>query len=308
MKVLQVLSIFLICNLGVVWSVSVGKFVKSYASAPNNEVRKMIVEDMLGDVNRRSIKDIFENYDETEEYEFDQILKNRDFLRKEDREHIDNMLKYTKVASSKWGQILLHPEKIPNPASFLQWDMKKLIKQAFRHPETRRWILTTVLQYLNDDKIQEKLKEKLGDKYQNASNYLDSLMKAANIKVNNSFRNTFHATDAETCQEAIDATWGYPLEILRQIIKLIGWHIVQVLVEANNESICSLADEDIGSLVVDFICESFDVLFCFIVEIGYSFLCEPLIDIFLQMEIEPLQQQPTLIPTIASMFLFYFQP
>ena len=302
MKILVILSILVICNLSFISCASVGQFLKSYANAPNNEVRKILVQNMLGDINGRSIEDIFNNYDETEEYEYDQMLRNRDFLRKEDREHLDNMLKYTKVANSKWGQLLLHPEKIPNPASFLQWDMKKLIKQSLRNPEIRRWILRTMLQNLKGshlEKIRETMKEKLGDNYQNATNYLNSILMGEDIKVDNNFRNSFQATDADTCREAIEATWGYPLDILGDIIKLILWQIAQVLISENVDSICSTQNGEIGDQIIDFICDG-NLICVTVLKAIWTPLCEPLINLILEFETEPLKQQPTLIPTIAS--------
>ena len=138
MKILHIFGVLLICNVEILHSISVGKFMNSYMNAQSNSVRKMLVDEMLGDINEKPINEIFDDYDEKEEQEYQQMLKNRDFLRKEDREHLNNVLKYTKVASTNWGKNLVAPRKNTKSSLILTVGYEEIHKKTPYEPRSKK--------------------------------------------------------------------------------------------------------------------------------------------------------------------------
>ena len=314
MKISQVLCIFLICKIGLLHAISVGKFMNNYMNAPNNAMRQMLVDDMLGEIKGKPIREVFDDYDEREEREYEQMLKNRDFLRTEDREHLEEVLKYTKVASSKWGKILLHPEKIPNPSSFLQWDMKKFMKRVLTHQKTKTWIsqmLVEDIEIRDVDKIQKKLRQQLGDKYDMVNDYIEKILAHNKFGLDPKFQSWVRPNDTRMCMDSLVGTWGYPLDVLGYYIRLILWQIVQTIITDLPE-LCSTDPGSNGEVVIQLVCGLFGLpddqcqglttiwpLICIVLRIVVPFI-----------EVRPLQEQQTLIPTIASKYrvlsLFFF--
>ena len=276
--------------------------MNTYMNAQSNAVRKMLVEEMLGDINEKPINEIFDDYDEKEEQEYQQMLQNRDFLRKEDREHLNNVLKYTKVASSKWGKILLHPEKIPNPASFLQWDMKKFIKRLLMNPEARNWISEELLKDIeisDMDKFQEELKQEIGGKFNIANDYINSMLMPKQVRLEPNFQSWVRPNDTRMCMDSLEATWGYPLDVFGQIIKLIGWQIIQTLI-TDLPDLCSTDPGSTGEIAIQLVCGILGLPDCQTLADNWGWLCRLFRCVVSFIEIRPLQEQRTLIPTIAS--------
>ena len=308
MKILHIFGVLLICNVEILHSISVGKFINSYMNAQSNSVRKMLVDEMLGDINEKPINEIFDDYDEKEEQEYQQMLKNRDFLRKEDREHLNNVLKYTKVASTNWGKILLHPEKIPNPTSFLQWDMKKFIKRLLMNPEARNWISDKLLKDIeisDRDKFQQELKQQLGENFNIANDYINSILMPKNVILEPNFQSWVRPNETRMCMDSLEGTWGYPLDVLGQIIKLIGWQIIQTLI-TDLPDLCSTDPGSSGAIAIQLLCGILGLPDdqCQTITDNWGWICPVFRLVVSVIEIRPLQEQRTLIPTIASKYNF----
>ncbi len=290
---------------------SVGGFFQTYMSAPSDAVRKSLIEELVLEINSKPIEDIFDMYEyETDEDEmaFVTYLKNREFLKREDREYIDHMLKYTKVANSKWGQILLHPEKIPNPASVLQWDVRKLLVKSLKLPYLRRKIIRT----LNKNDVLkselEKIEGSLGKKDKQNGEKFRLLVKSLQLDfveddedLSTTFQNASVDSDVTgraKCIDQLDATYGYPLEVILQSLK---WIILQMLrTFFETDGICRTDGDQPGARVLSMLCSVFGISDADCDGVTYIAVCTALKVVVSGITLEPLRLQPTVIQTIAS--------
>ncbi len=277
-------------------AVSVAKFFNSYLNAPNLNVKYAVIEDMLGDIHDKTPEEILQ-YGEDEQDIYQTMLKNRDFIRKEDREYLERVLKHSRAAASPWGQILLHPERIPNPASFFQWDMKKFLFEILKNEYLRNHLV---------EHFHLKLKSlgKTGYDYFSERN---SIKAYRSVMLNTS------PTDEETCIEQMRATWGYPIDLFLNLIEEIVVYILQVAEEAYGDTLCETDPNTLGKFLTDIFCllAGYDIgsRECDTLKRRYGYFCplvEPLVEIFLEgianYTVEP-YDQPTLIPWLASTFL-----
>ncbi len=316
MLILTLFGIFLTWEANLVEGLSVDSFLKSYAGAPNNAVRKVIIEDMLGDLNSKPIEEIFDGYEQTpDESQTANLLKNRDFLKKEDREYLDHALKYTKIANSKWGQILLHPERITNPVSVLEWDMKTLVKKVMMNQKLREMILQRVFKNKKFVKtVKTQLKESVKDpaafkmvevllhKMEKSSEFVDTAFWSENAT----------ATDYNICVDQLTATYGYPIDVVLHYIELIVVQILQTIF-SEVDGLCLTLPGNPGSVIqpiVTQLCYALDFpeQLCDTLNnpLLFTLACDALGLLVLAYEPEPLREQPTLIQTVASNVVLWY--